>query len=183
MLERGMKVFLLVRGVDDHAPPKRRPAKIIEVMRGAARIAIEGEKERVVKLSFLEIDMEAYNARAMRRVAGTDGVPEIPQHREQHREPPRPPTPIHVPGLNPAIPSNSHLKNKVEDDLETWLNMGRELLAPIKGRCAQIEESLRCLADEKAAIDDEMRSLKEELDGLNAKQRVINGKVHEMERS
>lgn len=194
MLEKGMKVFLLVKGYDVNSPPKRRPARVVQVMRGAARISIEGEKERVVKLADLDIDMEAYNARAMRKVAGDGGVPELQLQQAERRiitrsgEHPNhatfgPPKSVHVQAVNPAIPSAPALKAKVEDDLETWLNMGRELLAPLKARCAQIEESLGCLHDEKAAIEDEIASLKEEIDGLYAKQRVINGKVSEMEKA
>jgi hypothetical protein len=174
MLEKGMKVFLLVRNAGSMGNLKKRPAKVLRVMRGAVKIAVDGEKDRIVKLAHIEVDMDEYLAKANRKVAGSDSVLEtgsevIPPA----MSPPPVPEPVGLPST----------KNKVEDDLETWLDMGRQLLDPIKTRCRELEEELRVLADERNTIEEQITESKEELDTLNAKQRVINGKLREMEKA
>jgi hypothetical protein len=178
MLEKGMKVFLLVRNVDGTGAIKKRVAKVLQVLRGAVKIEIDGEKDRVVRLNHIEVDMEEFGLRQKRKIVPNDAAPDLAVAPE-----PIGSLPVHVPGMDPSIPSATHLQEKVEDDLDTWLNMGRELIEPIKARCLQIEGELRGLAEEYTLIGEQIHEAKEELDTLNAKQRVINGKLQEMEKA
>lgn len=111
---KGDQVYLIV---------KRKPARVLEVLRAACRLEIEGEtRPRVVRFQLIE-----------------PAPAPLPR-------PPSKPAPLR------AVVDAAPARRQQTDDIDEWLQLGHGLLQPI-------EEVLRGLQEEDAALEDEAKAL------------------------
>lgn len=141
---KGDTVHVLVSPAPN-LPTKRRPAKVIEVMRAACKVQVEGEnKPRTIRFSALQPAPPAPPAPKPKPA---------PLRAVQSAEP----SPLSRPA-QPQVPAS---------DLDSWLAMGAELVAPMRAELAQLadedealEEEAKAIASERAAIQLQAKRLR-----------------------
>lgn len=160
-ISRGDTVYVLVNP-GGGAPMKRKPARVISVMRAGAEVMVEGEsKARTVRLNALEIPTplpparpepgSAYpEARAPGRPLGPSSPAPGP---DTARSPGRPQ------GGEPAIPAYGTAAfsgppggDTTASDVEAWLALGESMAAPLRGKIEALREEALALDDEAKAI-------------------------------
>jgi len=173
-LERGSRV-LVVRGSSiNGVEPRRYKAKVTQPMRAAAQVLIDdqawthGRRETTVPFGQLEWDPAHLpkNPPTSSPLLELVGAPRasnhhVPSPRTPVLSPPatRQPTIVehrrsYVPPL-PAAPKEEPVEEKKLDDLDAWVQMGRDLVTAAEARVKEGEAILE-------QLDQTMRQLEEE---------------------
>lgn len=132
-LEKGMRVDVVIRPAPNII--KRKPAVVVEVVRSAARVRVDGETEpRTVRFSDLEIPAPPPASRL--RPAST-ALEQLPSKT----------APAPAATSAPIAPRSS---------VDTWLEMGAELEADIETELSEFRQQKAALESERAELDREL---------------------------
>lgn len=153
---------------------RRRAARVISVMRMAAKVRFDDGKETVVRFCDLEFPRAVPAAKEppKPRVATPVLTPaSLPQAPKEVAAPA--PTPaVAVPptaGVKPAAPD-------IRRDLEAWRSMGRELAENLGVLNAELLSEIRALREERDAIDSRIEDLEVEIRNNNADLERLKGR-------
>lgn len=140
------------------------PALVLEVVRAAARVRFDDGTERLIHFKML---------RHMEK-------PKANGHAPTDRPTPRPvpALPVQTTLINPASPyaqkpSTPPAPTQANDELSAWVQMGRDLLAPIETEISQLRAEGEALDAELEAIEDRRGEIVERLKTLHQKRESI----------
>ncbi len=161
-LYRGQQVCVLVN-IAPNVPTKRRKARVIEVLRAAAKLQVEGEeKPRLVPFKDIETDADVAAQRPV-HVPIRPANPVVELVTRDRR-------PMETPKLVSQAPVASTAVQRLREErteVDAWLAMGRELLKPMEERVALLRQEDAALAEEAAAIGEQRKSLAAEIEVIS----------------
>lgn len=160
-LEVGGTCFLRIGYDGASSQVKLRRAQVVEVVRAAARLRLlDTGRELTARFNMLEPDHDYLQERAERERKRKERL------REDSLLPP--PAPLKL------LPQPQPVKEKpARSDLESWLEMGRDVLTPIDEELSLLRTSKESLEAERIAIDDELGRIAKSLVELDRKKAVL----------
>lgn len=171
-INKGDEVYV-VQHIADGVPPKRMRARVVVVMRKAAKVRFldkdkAGRKgERTIRFSELERIPPA---------SSTSRPSKAPS--DAHKPPPPPAAPVDpTPASDAAVGKRRAARHDddTEEAVEAWLAMGRELLEPVKAELLAIDDETQVLNEEAAFIE-------RALDELAVRRKDVAQKLRRLER-
>jgi len=149
---------------------RKRKAKLIEKLRAAAQIRFLDGAEEERKVRYADLRPLTY-----KRGYGPASEA-LPPPVVQPPPPAQQPTLKAVPPPPAQQPAELKLK-RILADVDEWLQMGRDLLAPIEAEIEAKAQQKAGLEAEKVAIDDELDCVTDELRELHAKRSEVVGRL------
>lgn len=137
-IKRGDEVYIVVRPAPN-LPPKRKPARVLDVVRSGVRVVDEG-RERMVPFSEIELPT-AVAIEAEKRA--THPIVEYQ----------RPPLAVVA---APPPSQSTNVASFDPRDLDAWLEMGRSLESDLAIAMAEETAAIRALDEERKEIEKEI---------------------------
>ncbi len=163
-ISRGDTVYVLVNP-GGNAPMKRKPAKVLTVMRAGAEVMVEGEhKPRTIRLAALELPTPPPPPPPARPEPGPGYSEALAPGRPLAPSSPTPgPGTTRGPGRPPgrasagvqagtAPESTPPTGDTTASDVEAWLALGESMAAPLRDKIEALREEALALDDETKAI-------------------------------
>lgn len=164
-LRKGDEVDVLVHIADGH-PPKRKRARILQVMRNAAKVRYVDEiraarGDPIVRFNQLEL------------------APKVTKRRAQPKKE-KPTLTASIAERHPEVTvglQGDEDDDESEMDMEAWLDLGRQMVGPVQREIASLEQEKRLLDEEAALVEAAQDELAERMLQAKAKLKKLRAVV------